>query len=171
MRRGSAASEIPRGRLDRPPSMPPSRPGSRQGSKALQTPSGSRAGSKQRSSRQGSKESNDDDKYILPSGLWSATLQEGKGKTQKTRCEERHLEFQGGTVVGSTSFEGVLEGFVQRPNVEWTETYPWGSIVVRLRYHRLEPWLLDGHFEASDGGTGAITLVHPQLKEAVCMAT
>ena len=184
---GRRASEVPKGRLDRPPSASPSRAGSRQGSKTLATPTagsrqgsknlatptagGSRTSSKQAPSRQGSKES-DDDKGILPSGVWSATIQEGKGKKQKTRSEERHLHFNpGGAVGGSASFEGVVDGFVQRPHVEWTETYPWGSILVKLKYHRMEPWLLEGHFEASDGGTGVITLVHEQLKAAVAMAT
>ena len=55
----------------------PPRPGSKQTS---------RPGSKQHPSRQGSKESAD---VKLPNGVWSVTIQEGSGKKQKTRREER----------------------------------------------------------------------------------
>ena len=131
--------------------------------------SGSRQGSKQRlgskASRQGSKDS--EEEKLLPSGLWSVTIQE----VHKTRCEERRLEFTpGGGVEGSVE-GGSLKGFVKRPDVEWTETYAWGSIKVKLIYKRWQPWLLEGRFHASDGGKGSITLVHEELQAAVAMAT
>lgn len=44
-------------------------------------------------------------------------------------------------------------------------------VEVKLKYHRSEPWLLEGHFEASDGGSGKMTLVHEELKAAVEMGT
>ena len=47
----------------------------------------SRPSSKQ-GSRQQSKESVED-VTVLPSGVWSATIQEGTGKKQKNRTEER----------------------------------------------------------------------------------
>lgn len=149
----SAATEV----LRRPPRPTSAARPSRQGSKQ-------RMGSK--ASRQGSKDS--DEEKLLPSGLWSATIQEG---LRKTRCEERRLEFtQGGGVEGSID-GGSLKGFVRRPDVEWTETYPWGSMTVKLIYRRWQPWLLEGRFHASDGGKGSITLVHEELQAAVAMAT
>lgn len=140
---------------------PKSRPGSKQ--------SNLRPGSKQHPSRQGSKESNQlstQDK--LPNGVWSATIQEGSGKKQKTRREERHLHFHpDGTVEGSASHEGTVNGFVKPPKVEWTENYSWGSMLVKLKFHRTEPWLLEGHFETSDATQGKITLLHERLKSLV----
>jgi len=104
--------------------------------------------------------------------VWSATIQEGTGKKQKHRIEERNLHFNpDGTLEGSGSFEGTVNGFVHRPHIEWTEFYAWGNILVKLKYHRSEPWLLEGHFEASDGGSGKMTLVHEGLKAAVEMGT
>lgn len=135
-----------------------SRPGSKQ-----QT---SRPGSKQHPSRQGSKESTQDVK--LPNGVWSVTIQEGSGKKQKTRREERHLHFHpDGTIEGSASHEGTVKGLVKRPDVEWTENHSWGSMLVKVKFHRTEPWLLEGHFETSDATQGKITLVHERLKSMV----
>eukprot|EP00435_Cladocopium_sp_Y103_P049394 s435_g14.t2 len=131
---------------------PKSRPGSKQ--------SNLRPGSKQHPSRQGSKESNQlstQDK--LPNGVWSATIQEGSGKKQKTRREERRP--------CSASHEGTVNGFVKPPKVEWTENYSWGSMLVKLKFHRTEPWLLEGHFETSDATQGKITLLHERLKSLV----
>ena len=44
------------------------------------------------------------------------------------------------------------------PTIRWTESYDWGTMVVSLKYQRVNCQLLEGTFEASDGGSGVIAL-------------
>ena len=45
--------------------------------------------------------------------------------------QERHLQFHpDGSIEGSGSHEGTVKGVVTRPDVEWTEHYSWGSMLV-----------------------------------------
>lgn len=97
------------------------------------------------------------DQAPLPSGTWFATFVEGRKK--HIRKEERHLIFTtDGIVAGAGNFNSSLEGRFKLPNVQWTETYAWGTIKVKLELLKV-PLRLEGTFETSDRGTGSVTFL------------
>jgi len=97
------------------------------------------------------------DQAPLPSGTWFATFVEGRKK--HIRKEERHLIFTTeGIVAGAGNFNSSLEGRFKLPNVQWTETYAWGTIKVKLELLKV-PLRLEGTFETSDRGTGSVTFL------------
>lgn len=97
------------------------------------------------------------DQAPLPSGVWSAIFVEGRKK--HTRKEERHLIFTvDGYISGAGQFNSSLEGRFKLPNVNWTETYSWGTIKVKAELCKV-PLRLEGTFETSDSGSGSVTFL------------
>lgn len=84
------------------------------------------------------------DQAPIPSGLWFATFVEGAKK--HVRQEERYLFFTTeGNISGSGNFNSTLVGRFKLPDVQWTETYSWGTIKTNLTFGK--PAHLDAELE------------------------